>query len=36
MLPIYHEFKMIYALYIQLFCSIIYRILVAGKGEKEW
>lgn len=34
MLPIDHEFKMVYALYILLFCYISYRILVAGKGER--
>lgn len=34
MFPIDHEFKMVYILYILLFCYIIYRILVGGKGEK--
>ncbi|PUV24087.1 hypothetical protein DCO56_12000 [Sphingobacterium athyrii] len=33
MFPIDHEFKIVYALYILLFCYIIYRILVGGKGE---
>ena len=34
MFPIDHEFKMVYVLYTLLFCYIIYRILVGGKGEK--
>ncbi len=34
MFPIDHEFKIVYALYILLFCYIIYRILIGGKGEK--
>jgi len=34
MFPIDHEFTMVYALYILLFCYIIYRILIGGKGEK--
>lgn len=34
MFPIDREFNIVYALYILLFCYIIYRILVGGKGEK--
>lgn len=34
MFPIDHEFKIVYALYILLFCYIIYRILIGSKGEK--
>lgn len=34
MFPIDHEFKMVYALYILLFCYISYRLVIGSRGEK--
>ncbi len=34
MFPIDHEFTMVYALYILLFCYIIYRFVIGGRSEK--
>jgi len=34
MFPTDHEFTMVYALYIILFCYISYRFVIGGRGEK--